>query len=357
MYFLNARYYDLQTGQFLTPDPIGFASGDVNPYRYVFNRPISSIDPAGLWRRIPGHPDYWWMTDISDTFQGLAAIANPRLRNRRKNSVCIRPLQRTVWDFPEPTGIGTVDATSQIARAWNEGVPHPCGVYDTGNLTDSWPLDGGDLLASVGSDMNLYIANASLFYEVPLRDSFLTPDQIKNKIMQQSGTGRTPLRSMTLIGHSWDNDVRIGGVRNIGGAQVGGWFELTSLVNGRTHELRNPPWPTWEDAIAGRFPPICWFRTGRGTTVRFVGCKTWKLAEYFALHLLRGDAVAFGTRKPTWAFSPGDPPNDTPYRLMGWGKGSDFAGWRPDTKAPLAYKPREYHAAGKDYWTEFKAGN
>ncbi|MDX6040033.1 HNH/endonuclease VII fold putative polymorphic toxin, partial [Scandinavium lactucae] len=38
--------YDTETGQYLTPDPIGLAGG-VNPYGYVHN-PLSWVDPLGL---------------------------------------------------------------------------------------------------------------------------------------------------------------------------------------------------------------------------------------------------------------------------------------------------------------------
>jgi RHS repeat-associated protein len=48
------RYYDPSTGRYITKDPIGFAGGDVNLYRYVGNNPISIRDPGGL-RFLPYH--------------------------------------------------------------------------------------------------------------------------------------------------------------------------------------------------------------------------------------------------------------------------------------------------------------
>jgi hypothetical protein len=39
--------YNPSTGRFLSEDPIGFASGDTNLYRYVSNRPIEYLDPDG----------------------------------------------------------------------------------------------------------------------------------------------------------------------------------------------------------------------------------------------------------------------------------------------------------------------
>jgi len=46
-YYVRARYYDPQTGRFFARDPLGFAGGDSNLYRYAFNRPIDFIDPSG----------------------------------------------------------------------------------------------------------------------------------------------------------------------------------------------------------------------------------------------------------------------------------------------------------------------
>ncbi|MCR9204488.1 MAG: RHS repeat-associated core domain-containing protein, partial [Halobacteriovoraceae bacterium] len=46
MYY-RARCYDPSLGRFLTEDPIEFAAGDSNFYRYVRNNPLTSTDPYG----------------------------------------------------------------------------------------------------------------------------------------------------------------------------------------------------------------------------------------------------------------------------------------------------------------------
>ncbi|MBU9846272.1 PAAR-like domain-containing protein [Rahnella ecdela] len=46
LHYNRHRYYDSETGQYLSPDPIGLAGG-VNPYGYVHN-PLGYIDPLGL---------------------------------------------------------------------------------------------------------------------------------------------------------------------------------------------------------------------------------------------------------------------------------------------------------------------
>ena len=49
LYYNRARYYDPITGRFISQDPIGFDSGDVNLYRYVGNSPTNFTDRSGLF--------------------------------------------------------------------------------------------------------------------------------------------------------------------------------------------------------------------------------------------------------------------------------------------------------------------
>jgi RHS repeat-associated protein len=41
------RWYDPAVGRWLSEDPIGFAAGDTNVYRYVANQPLNIVDPGG----------------------------------------------------------------------------------------------------------------------------------------------------------------------------------------------------------------------------------------------------------------------------------------------------------------------
>ncbi|MHB9068435.1 MAG: RHS repeat-associated core domain-containing protein [Pirellulaceae bacterium] len=55
----RARWYDPTTGRWLSQDPIGFAAGDVNLYRYVGNQATGATDPSGLEEQpgqFPGKP-------------------------------------------------------------------------------------------------------------------------------------------------------------------------------------------------------------------------------------------------------------------------------------------------------------
>jgi RHS repeat-associated protein len=47
LYNFRARWYDPQTGRFISQDPIGLAGG-INPYAFVGNDPVNFTDPSGL---------------------------------------------------------------------------------------------------------------------------------------------------------------------------------------------------------------------------------------------------------------------------------------------------------------------
>lgn len=47
LYHYRARYYQPGVGRFVSEDPIGFSSGDLNLYRYVRNSPALLVDPLG----------------------------------------------------------------------------------------------------------------------------------------------------------------------------------------------------------------------------------------------------------------------------------------------------------------------
>ena len=48
LYYYRGRYYDPLDGIFISKDPLGFAGGDTNLYRYVGGNPVSFVDPFGL---------------------------------------------------------------------------------------------------------------------------------------------------------------------------------------------------------------------------------------------------------------------------------------------------------------------
>lgn len=49
LYFMRARFYNADSGRFLSKDPLGIKGGDLNLYAYVGGNPIMGIDPEGKY--------------------------------------------------------------------------------------------------------------------------------------------------------------------------------------------------------------------------------------------------------------------------------------------------------------------
>jgi|GEM_PF-1778018 RHS repeat-associated protein len=54
------RWYDAHVGRWLSEDPIGFAGGDGNLYRYCTNNPVVYVDPSGLKCITKRYPSHVW---------------------------------------------------------------------------------------------------------------------------------------------------------------------------------------------------------------------------------------------------------------------------------------------------------
>src|SRR5262249_43785324 len=48
LYFFRFRWFSPTLGRWLDDDPLGFAAGDSNLYRYAGNNPPNGVDPNGL---------------------------------------------------------------------------------------------------------------------------------------------------------------------------------------------------------------------------------------------------------------------------------------------------------------------
>jgi len=49
LFYYRARWYDASAGRFISEDPLGFAAGDTNIFRYLANDATNATDPSGLW--------------------------------------------------------------------------------------------------------------------------------------------------------------------------------------------------------------------------------------------------------------------------------------------------------------------
>jgi len=65
----RARYYDPTIGRWISEDPIRFAAGDGNLYRYVTNKPITVTDPSGL--KPPSGSATAWDTEIATAVENI----------------------------------------------------------------------------------------------------------------------------------------------------------------------------------------------------------------------------------------------------------------------------------------------
>jgi hypothetical protein len=262
----------------------------------------------------------------------LVKMVAPRIKSPAKNKSCIRPIPYGDADNPDRVDL-------DCERAWRRKKPAVCCIYDVKNLIDALPI-GGPTLASVGNDTptNAYIALAGAFYGV--QQQHLTGGQLAMLMKQQSQEGSTPLKSVTIIGHSWAINYKIGGIDPAGGEnQV---FRLRDLLRTGPYDNDYAEWPNWTDAIQGKRPPLCWLRTD--AQVRLVGCITSNFANYWASEMLRGTAIAWGTKRPTWAF-PG---------RMGWGRRARGGVWQWDG-GETARTPAAYHQM--PYWAQHNAAN
>jgi RHS repeat-associated protein len=86
LYYYRARYYAAEIGRFTTEDPIGFAGGDGNLNRYMFNDPIVFFDPSGLEALVIGDPADSWRASIMRS-AAPEIFLNNYSRMRRQNLV------------------------------------------------------------------------------------------------------------------------------------------------------------------------------------------------------------------------------------------------------------------------------
>jgi RHS repeat-associated protein len=75
LYHARARAYDPATGRFVSLDPVGFAAGDANLYRYVENAATTRVDPLGLDDGPPQMADYMYLDpDDPRTYPGTCGL-------------------------------------------------------------------------------------------------------------------------------------------------------------------------------------------------------------------------------------------------------------------------------------------
>ncbi len=124
------RYYDPETGRYITADPIGLDGGDINLYIYVWNNPTNWIDPWGL----AGQGAIDWATDQTGSTDYQWWDPHPESRGRLPDHTGGRGAYKCnafVWDALEAGGDppGRMpDGRIPTTKEWEKGgVPgyHP----------------------------------------------------------------------------------------------------------------------------------------------------------------------------------------------------------------------------------------
>ncbi len=110
LYFSRARYFDANTGRFLSEDPIRFRAGDQNFYRYVFNNPVNFFDPFGL------EVGDWW--DVPANLQRSSEIAQELLQTHQGHNDLDDAMRHAEW--MQRTAEETNEFTAELAGYGHE---------------------------------------------------------------------------------------------------------------------------------------------------------------------------------------------------------------------------------------------
>ncbi|WP_321573040.1 RHS repeat domain-containing protein, partial [Hafnia alvei] len=109
LFYNRYRYYDGDTGQYVSPDPIGLAGG-INLYSYVIN-PLSWIDPLGLCK-----------TDANPTASGHGPKTAKEMAEELADKI-----NRNSVNFSTSTKMGHIDlrGRSHFDKATKTDIPTP----------------------------------------------------------------------------------------------------------------------------------------------------------------------------------------------------------------------------------------
>jgi RHS repeat-associated protein len=163
LYYGRARYYDPRTGRWLSQDSLGFATGDVNLYRYVSNSPANFIDPSGNACEYEDALPIYCGLDITKILKKALKELKARfdkLVPEKKYAACYLMTTLNGWDIPALTfdnkkelftkagcGEGQCNATVTVNKEchWAENVNyvlwgrmcHLCGQWMDGKIVET----------------------------------------------------------------------------------------------------------------------------------------------------------------------------------------------------------------------------
>jgi RHS repeat-associated protein len=96
LYYYRARYFDSLTGRFVSPDPISFAAGDADLFRYVTNNPQNQVDPSGrAGREVPAPAWVWgYAVEQGRRTERMAELSKEISRLKQANNAISRQMNQ-----------------------------------------------------------------------------------------------------------------------------------------------------------------------------------------------------------------------------------------------------------------------
>src|SRR5690606_4029877 len=93
-YYFGQRFYDPDTGRWITKDPMGTPDG-INRYAFVQNQPLNKIDPYGLF----SWSDFWQslLGTLKTAYENTIRTINA-LKNHLSFTDYIRPTAHEVCE-------------------------------------------------------------------------------------------------------------------------------------------------------------------------------------------------------------------------------------------------------------------
>ena len=286
------RWYDASIGRWISMDPIGFAAGDVNLYRYVGNGATVGVDPQGLldWERCKCGGKHMYRSLRDTTLTKLAEEVGADA----SDWVCI---------WPVFTGTGG-DAWAEYDKS-NNGKVGECATADVSNLKET----KGEILRMApaltrdkdidrgGRDHYLYWTTRFLVkWKRGPFERWNTGPGAAGILVTESKQGKTPIGELYIAAHS-DLRTTLGALNDKGKREFSSddIFGAAESPNNNKNKL----------ALAKRKvgPPKCWFT--RTAEVWGAGCKTQEWARDWADRILRKGATVHGTKHYLWASNKG----------------------------------------------------
>jgi RHS repeat-associated protein len=116
----RARYLDLVLARWISQDPIGFAAGDTNLYRYVGNHPNMATDPSGLWEEPEKDAEGRYISGGGWDFEGMTVVNGYEVRSNWLGYILSTPGVYVFWPLfgggprttPAPKGPTILDLES-----------------------------------------------------------------------------------------------------------------------------------------------------------------------------------------------------------------------------------------------------